>query len=147
MLSIELSNEVIPFEGEQVLHGELRIDCFNEHFNAPISYWDRNKYLSQWKQGLNLILDGHSKSAFIATMYDPKTADFIFWWVMYRVGSNVYLQNHILFMDGLNEPFDENHFSKFVPERETVTEDGDAISEWKVSVEDIRGALDRLCNI
>ena len=144
MLRIELSDEIAEFEGEQVLRGVLHISSSSEYFHAPVSYWDREKYLSQWRQGLNLILRGCSKSAFLTTMYDPATANFIFWWVMYLVGSEVHIQHHILFMEDLNEAFSENDFSRFVPERETMTEDGDAISEWKVSVEDVHGALGRL---
>jgi hypothetical protein len=98
-------------------------------------------------KGFGAILEGRNKSAFITTMYDPTTANFIFWWVMYLVGNDVYIQNHVLFMDELDEPFDESDFIKFVPERETVTEDGEPISEWKVSIEDIRQALVTIENI
>lgn len=144
---LELSSEVIVSEGEQVLLGKLSIDSFTEEFHSSISYWDRDKYLSQWKEGLNNIVYGNSKSAIITTMYDPITANFIFCWVMYLVGNDVFIQNHVLFMEDLKEPFDERKFAMYVPDRETVNEDGDAISEWRVSVEDIREALAKIDKI
>ncbi|MGF1751124.1 hypothetical protein [Vibrio cionasavignyae] len=147
MLNLNLGAQKIEPDGEQVLDGQLIIGDFSEGFHASTSYWDRKKYLSQWVKGLEVILKGGNKSAFITTMYDPTTANFIFWWVMYLVGNDVYIQNHVLFMDELGEPFNESDFVKFVPERETFTEYGEPISEWKVSIDDIRRALETIENI
>lgn len=141
MLNLKLGTQKIESEDELILEGKLEIGGFSEGFHAPISHWDRKQYLSQWMKGFEAILEDSNKSAFITAMYDPTKANFIFWWVMYLVGSDVYIQNHVLLMDELDEPFDEFDFQKFVPERETVTEDGEPISEWKVSIDDVRQAL------
>lgn len=137
MFSLKLGTVKIESEDEQILVGNIKI----EDFHVPLSYWDRNEYLSQWTKGLEAIFEGSKKSAFITAMYNPATANFIFWWVIYRVGNDVYIQNHVLFVDELKERFNESDFIKYVPERETITEDDDPISEWKVNIDDIRKAL------
>jgi len=146
MFDLELSNETIEYEGDEALLGKIHIDNFSENFQASTSYWDRCKYLSQWKDGLNNIINGGSKSAIITTMYDPSTANFIFWWVMYAVGDDVFIQNHVLFIEDLKEPFNESNFAKYVPVRETVNEEGDTISEWKVNFNEIHEALVKIEN-
>ena len=138
MFKLKLGFQTIESEGEQALEGQLTIDEFSEPFKSSISYWNRDEYLSQWKSGFQAILQGEKKSAFITSMYDPTKANFIFWWVMYRNEKDVFIQNHVLFLDELDEAFDENDFIKFVPERETLSEDGEPISEWKASIIDIR---------
>ncbi|WNJ95662.1 hypothetical protein RND59_00630 [Vibrio ruber] len=141
MFSLKLGTVKIESEGEQILVGNIKIEDFSEDFHVPLSYWDRNEYLSQWTKGLEVIFSGGKKSAFITAMYNPTTANFIFWWIIYRVGNDVYIQNYVLFVDELKEPFDENNFIRYVPERETITEDGAPISEWKVNIDDIGQAL------
>jgi hypothetical protein len=77
-------------------------------------------------------------------MYDPNTANFIFWWVMYLIGDDVHIQNHVLFLDELERSFDENDLYSFIPERETQNEEGESVSEWVVglsSIEECVGSM------
>ena len=140
--AIELGQDKFESEGEIVLSGSLTIGDFNECFQAPLSYWDRGNYLSQWRESLSQLLNGESNSAFVTAMYDPNTANFIFWWVMYLIGENVHIQNHVLFLDELKQPFDEHDIYKFIPARETHTEEGEPISEWVVNLRDIERCFD-----
>jgi len=140
-LNLTIGKQVYGDSGNEFLEGKLEIGGFSEDFHASTSYWDSEKYLSQWKQGLEYICAGSDKSAVITTMYNPATANFIYWWVMYRVGRDIYMQNHVLLMEELDEPFNENDFQVFVPDRQTVTEEGEVISEWKVCIDDVKQAL------
>jgi hypothetical protein len=136
-LSIELSDINTEHEGAFVAVGVLRIGDFVEQFEASLSYWDRETYLSQWRDALLRLLNGEKKSAIVTSMHDPITANFIFWWVMYLVDEIVYVQNHVLFLDELGQPFNENKLYQFIPTRETQTEEGDAISEWCLDINDV----------
>jgi hypothetical protein len=141
MFVLELTNEVDIFYGEQVLIGSIHINSFSESFRSPISYWNRNEYLSQWYSGLNEIISGNEKSAIITSMYNPNNANFIVIWPLYLIGNDVFIQNRILFMEDLKELFDESKLSTYIDNRETIDEDGEVVSEWKVSISDIQRVL------
>jgi hypothetical protein len=51
------------------------------------------------------------------------------------------VQNRLLFLDQLPHDFDPAAPWDSVGPRRTVTEDGDQISEWRVSLDDIREFL------
>lgn len=143
-LSIRLDEKVLESEGDLVNQGFFKIGDFEESFQASLSYWNRNRYVSQWREALNRLLDGKKSSAIITTMHDPNTANFIFWWVMYLVGDDVYIQNHVLFLDELERPIDENNLYRFIPERETQTEEGEKISEWVIGISAVKEFADSI---
>jgi hypothetical protein len=134
---IKLSENIFESEGDSVSLGSLKIGSFEEEFYASQSYWNRKQYISQWQEALERLLKGKDKTAIITSIYDPKTANFLFWWVIYLIGNNVHVQNHVLFLEDLDERFDENEPYKFIPEREIQTEEGEQISEWIIDIEDI----------
>jgi hypothetical protein len=136
--SISIGDKEIETEGDVVVAGSIRIGEFEDNFHASLSYWNRGDYISQWRDALNRLLRGETHSAVVTSMHDPLAANFIFWWVMYLVGDIVYIQNHVLFLSGLEKQFDEADMYSFVPERETQTEEGESISEWEVGILSIR---------
>jgi hypothetical protein len=71
-------------------------------------------------------------------MFDPSIANFIFWWTLYLDENTVHIQNQILFLNLLDKPFLELNPYEFIRTRETVTDEGDKISEWDVDVDDIK---------
>lgn len=71
-------------------------------------------------------------------MLDPKTANFLIWWPTWRIGDIVYFQNQILFMNLIRAGFNDNALENYIPKRMTMTDKGEKISEWSVSVKDIR---------
>jgi hypothetical protein len=89
------------------------------------------------------ICEGNAKSCLITSMFDPLTANFIFWWTLYLDGNIVHIQNQILFLDELDKPFSKLNPYEFIRERKTVSDEGDKISEWDISVDDIKVYLDR----
>lgn len=139
--TIGLGDEEFEAEGGKYLLGVIRIGEFSESFSCSLSYWERSSYLSQWREGLRRLLDGKGSSAIVTSMYNPESANFIFWWVMYAKGQSVYIQNHVLFLDELKVFFDEADVYRFVPDREVVADDGELISEWVIDVNDIRECL------
>jgi hypothetical protein len=137
IFSITLSEDRFESCGDMAALGSLQIGDFVENFHAPLSYWDRKKYLSQWCEALERLIDGESHSALVTSMYDPRTANFIRWWPLYRIGDSVHFQEHALLMDDLEQPFDETDIYKSVPRHETTSEDDGRISEWVAKLSDI----------
>lgn len=144
MFSIELSDNAVNNSGELVLPGKIIFGSDYDDFLSPISYWSRESYISHWKRALGLILDGRDRSALITRMYSPNSANFIFWWVLYLEKDSIVFQQHILFLEELDCKFNEENFTKFIPDRENVSEDGERISEWEVSFNDLEDFYNHL---
>lgn len=141
--SIELLEEPAS-DMESGKLGVITIGSYVERFVAAIDYWDAPRYRRHWQQALTRIVRGSVTSSLITSMYDPAAANFIYWWPMYRVGPTVHFQNHILFLNELETPFDPNDFFRFVPERMIINRDGEKISEWSTSIADLESFLSRV---
>jgi hypothetical protein len=121
-------------------YGEIRIGSFRERFESDLSFWSTSDYERQWRTGASRILQT-DRAALITSMGDPSSANFIRWWPMYRQGEMVIFHEHLLFLEELTTPFDPEMTEKFVRDRETLTEDGQPISEWTTSLDTIRAFL------
>ncbi|HKV34163.1 MAG TPA: hypothetical protein VJP89_07580 [Pyrinomonadaceae bacterium] len=121
--------------------GLITIGSYVERFVAPIGYWDVIHYRRHWRQAVTRTIQGSVTSALITSMYDPAVANFIYWWPMYRLDDTVYFQNHILFLNELETPFEPNDAFRFVPERVVINSDGEKISEWSAPITDLESYL------
>lgn len=74
-------------------------------------------------------------------MYDPKESEFLFWWLLYRDGDHLTLQNQILFFQQLDTAFDMGDPAASVPRRVTCNEQGQQVSEWLVPIHDVAAFL------
>lgn len=138
--SISLLSEPVSYPElkEKACWGLITIGSFQERFIAALDYWDAADYVRHWKQAIHRIIQPSPNSCLITSMYDPATANFIYWWPMYRIVDTVVIQNQILFLDKLPTPFDPNSPFSYVPKHETVNEDGVQISEWSLSIEELK---------
>lgn len=134
MLSIELIPSKIP----RTANAEIVIGDHREITEVPLQYWRPEQYREQWRAAFERITDGQPTACLITGMHDPRTANFIMWWPMWREGDTVYIQNQILFMDKIRKNFKENEPYSHVPKRVTVTEEGEKISEWSTKVSEMR---------
>lgn len=143
MFNIEFINSVPTSEEkkENSFYCRISVGDFTEEFLASMSYWDRSKYEKQWAEGLFKIIQGEAKSCLVACMYDPENANFISIWSLYNLHNAVVVQNNLIFIDELDTKFNERNLYLSIPERETVTEDGEPISEWYTSKEEIMDYL------
>src|SRR5215211_3873361 len=128
---------VNPETHEKAGQGVITLGKFQERFTAPLDYWTAKAYREHWKQAIARIVQDSSVSCLVTSMYDPATANYIVWWPMYRVGEMVHLQNQLLFLENLPSPFVPSDPCLFVPERVTVNEEGEKVSEWSVPVQDM----------
>lgn len=141
--SIRLLPDSVPDLDPGVIAGlgVIEIESFQERFIASLMYWSADDYRRHWRQAIERITQASAVSCLITSMLDPATASHIFWWPMYLVKNTVFIQNHILFFDKLLSPFDERNPFSFVPERRTIDEDGNKISEWAVQIGDLEEFL------
>lgn len=114
--------------------GTIEIDEFRESFEADFSFWSRSDYERHWGHAAEELLGG-SPVIFITSITDPATANFIRSWVCYPTKGELIFQEHILFLEDLEKPFNLKTPHSHVPPYESVTEDGEAISEWRTGRE------------
>jgi hypothetical protein len=117
--------------------GEIVLGEFSELFLASLSFWTKAQYEAHWREALNRIVQNVSPSGLITTMYDPVVANFIFWWPMYRQGSDVIVHNQMLLLMEIEERLDPNNPYSLIPEYYRVSEDGEKVSEWRISIGDV----------
>lgn len=134
--SIKFLNQKIQGELGVLRVGEIIMNDYSETFQSSLSYWNEFDYINQWKNGIKYILGGHKKSCLITSMFDPKAANYIFLWLLYLEKNIVHIQNQVLFLNDLNESFNEERIYNYILEREIIDEDGNYISEWDVNVND-----------
>ena len=122
-----------PFnrDGEDLLLGTIEGPDFKEDFWSPLGYWQKNQYESQWRSGVINTLNG-KPSALIASIRDPKYANFINLWLLYPFGEDIALQNQMLALESLQEPFDEQKINSYIRPYLSHNEEGDTLSEWRI---------------
>lgn len=121
--------------------GWIQIGDFAESFEMVFEFWSPQEYQRHWIEAIRRMVDGAEVGALVTSVTNPDTANFLFWWPMYREGNRIIFQNQILFLTELEQPFRLEEYVAFVPRRETINEDGDKISEWAVPLADLKGFL------
>jgi len=117
--------------------GEIALDDFVERFEAFLGFWDAARYESQWRRGIDRLLDGAPKSCLITSMSEPGYEHFGTWWVLYRDGQRVVVQNQLLLLDVIGSDFDPNEPYASIRDRVSLSADGEPISEWSLNFDDI----------
>jgi hypothetical protein len=140
---VEFLKERVPHlrVGEKALYGRIRIGDFEEKFVVCLDYWDADKYRCQWVHGLTRLLNSAKRSCLITALPNPKTANFIVWWPIYRVDDTLYFQNQCLLLKNLKSTFDCRMPYRHVGKRTSVNPSGDRISEWSLPIEEVRKFL------
>lgn len=122
--------------------GRIQIgSTLDEAFLANLEYWTPQQYRLHWQRELGTLVAGGAGTALISSMPVPSTGNFVFWWPIYRVANSVFVQNHVLFLEELDGSFEPNSLAKFVPNRRTMSEDGEPISEWCLDIGSIEEFL------
>jgi hypothetical protein len=118
-------------------HGRVQIGSFVELFKMSFEHWSPTHYERQWRAGAKRLLKNQLTSCLLASVTNPESANFFFWWPMYRVENNIYIQNQTLFSNQLDETFDLSNPYRFIHPRETVSDGGVPISEWQTTTDHI----------
>ncbi|WP_282704300.1 hypothetical protein [Streptomyces sp. CC219B] len=132
-----VSEGATPSPSEAV--GRIWVGSFTETFLMDLSFWSVDEYRRSWEGALRK-LEGSEKeiSCLIASITDPAASNFISCWPMYRDGDMIHVQNSLIFLDELDEPFDPQEPWRYVEPHREVDEDGNRISEWVTSVSEVR---------
>lgn len=140
--SIRFSDEPLlyPFDDDKTpaAPGVLMMGDSKEGFYSSLYQWSKQQYESQWQQAIRALLGESSKAALIVEYLSPDVASHLEWWVMYREGEIVYLQNQLLFYGQLERPFSLDAPFASLRDRETVNQESRPISEWSVSLSEIK---------
>jgi hypothetical protein len=69
--------------------GQIALGTFVEEFEMALTTWNRERYEQQWREGIQRILNGASKSCLITSFWGDKDAFGGEWWRMYRVEDQI----------------------------------------------------------
>jgi hypothetical protein len=130
------SGPLVDWEGWSYAIGRIVIGLFDEPFEADVGSWTVVDYQRQWKEAAARLARGEGRTAFF-TSYKGVGAAWHAWWPAWREEGMVRLQHHLLLRDQLTDPFDIREPYRHISERRGVSEDGEAISEWAVGIEDV----------
>jgi hypothetical protein len=123
--------------------GLIRLGEHREYFGSVLTFWGTDDYKGIWDAGLRRLLVGASTSCLATSVLEPSSANFVEVWPLYREDAKVYVQNCLLFLDQLSHEFDPSAPWESVYPRSVLGEDGQRISEWQVSIDDIGEFLER----
>jgi len=117
-------------------YGVIKFNDFYEHFYMSSSFWSIEDYQRQWQLAIDRLNSGQT-TCFIVN-FQPLTP-WIDMWIAYHVGDKLYIQNRYLIGDFYHEILGENFFTPensfdFIPKRETITEEGNKVSEWVIQL-------------
>lgn len=150
MFSIITTDERLPESEADVVPvfcGEIVIGNFRETFVGSLVFWSLEEYDFHWRKALERLIAVGDRSALITDYVEPPAYPYsgghIIWWPLYRDGDAVYVQNQLLFFAHLSQPFSPERPWDSVRDRRVVNEDGQKISEWVTTAEDIRHFLSR----
>jgi hypothetical protein len=131
--AITSKNEII--ESTFYRRFEITIGSFKESFLSPLVYWSVDSYEKHWKENIRKFIFSKMDCTFLITeMYDPKYANFIRWWILYRNGEDVIFQEQVLFLEDVEGEFCLSSAHKLILPYQSINEDGEKISEWSIKI-------------
>lgn len=116
--------------------GTITLGDFSETIYVPIQCWNLEDYLKQWRSGLERIKT-ENKSCLVATVQcDKQTTSLINWWLMYKHGNKVIIENRLHVSENIikllkGRPFTPETCYQFIP-RMSRRKD---VSKWVVDLE------------
>ncbi|BCQ36920.1 hypothetical protein ERHA54_45310 [Erwinia rhapontici] len=137
MFNILVKEDPLEIDGECVFSASIIINDFEEKVYLPLSYWSLSDYRESWKSEVEEGLNKNSHSVLAVSMYESSKANFIFSWVLYYSGNDVFIQNKIIFLDE-HPNFTVESINSCIGSRKTHTEDGMQISEWHTDLNSIK---------
>jgi hypothetical protein len=133
---IEIGREIEQDEDSRYYRGLITIGDYEESFLAASGLWDWQAYERQWRDAARRLLEHRDRTAFVTSFSHPD-AHHNFVWPAWYEDDIVYLQHRLLLRECLPSVLDVDRIHDIIGPRETVTEDGDEISQWTVPLADI----------
>jgi hypothetical protein len=118
--------------------GEITLNEFIETFETDLTFWGAERYESQWREGIDRLLQGVSRSCLITSLVDSSYQVFGQWWKLYRDGEQVVVQNQLLLSSCFGKDFNPNDPYSSISDRQSLNSEGEQISEWFVDFAKIK---------
>jgi len=122
---------------EPAVRGRITLGDFSEEFITSLVFWTVDDYQKQWREATERLLDGHDRSCFVASMRESLSDGAVFLWTAYKLAGNVFFQHKLLLLETVKGNFEPSNPYAQVDKRQTKTEEGQQISEWRVLVSDV----------
>ena len=136
MFKLSLVPVVESHDDASFFRGTITLGDFSEEFLAAAWLWDSERYKQQWRAAARALIAETDRSAFVTSFIHPDAHHNVIW-PAWRVGRLVYVQNHLLLRANLPAVLDVDGIHRFVGDRQTSNEDGEPISEWMVTLDDV----------
>jgi len=137
MFSLEFISGPLTENGELSRSGCITLGDFSEQFLSPLVFWTVADYERQWIEGAQRIIEGAERSCFVTAMRESPLSGVVFLWPAYRVGQDVYLQHRLILPEHVNGSFDPSDPYAQIDRRETLSADGEHLSEWQIDLNDV----------
>jgi hypothetical protein len=146
MFDIHLTNELVAETepGIKAIYGKIYLGDSYETFTASLASWSPGDYERHWEAALRRIASGAGQSALITSYVGSSLEDFLIWWPLYRERDTIYIQNQMLSLDQLSNPFSTERPWESLRERQTTNSEGLQISEWATSIQSIQECLEAM---
>jgi hypothetical protein len=115
--------------------GTIVLGDFSEEFLAAASLWEPTAYQGQWQAAARALVADADRTAFVTSFVHPDGLNTI--WPAWKLGHLVYVQNRLLDRSQLASILDVARIAEVVGDREVVSEDGEPLSEWVVTLDDV----------
>jgi hypothetical protein len=127
-------------EGWLGLRGLVTLGTASEEFIAPLSIWSRERYQCHWIEAANRLATGAARSAFF-------TSAFQFWWTMWQEDGDIRVHEELLRPDRLGSlrasPESAPVPYHLIGPYQRTTLESEAMSEWRLKLQDIEDFLVR----
>ena len=118
--------------------GTIVIGYYEETFSSALDVLCKRDYLAQWRQAAQRLVEGFSSSAIITSLADRGGAVIGMWWPLYACENGlIAVQNRLILRDVVGTGFSVASCYDNVGPHNTTTEDGEPISEWTTTFDDL----------
>lgn len=140
--SIGFSRKHASYLGEDETLGEIWLNGVRERFSVYIGHWDKDQYRAHWWLALQRVVNEKQPARLFTNMNHIDYAEYFRAWICYPEGDKVFVQEHMIFPDQMPPEFSHETPHLAIPPR-TIEEEGQKISEWEVSIQDLITFLDK----
>ncbi len=123
---------------------ELLIEDEKEVFPLPANFWTREQYESQWHEALRALVNSDvDRCILITDIEPPEISSIIFYRVIFREGEVVYMQERFVRDRDRWLGSAVTIAPRIAPRVQGTPEEHALVSQWEVSMDDIRQFLNR----
>ena len=104
-----------------------------ESFFSSLQALSKNDYLKQWLLAVDIIIQGKDRSGIVVDYADLESEIVGEWWTLYLLDKDlIAVQNQLI-----GRGFAIENFTNYVPHYQSIDEEGNKISEWHITLEDL----------